>query len=419
MSEKLIYKLAFWFFVVLLAILPFWSAIIAIVTVKSGLDYSQIFWLRVWYEPVLIILFLFTVFNPIWEKRSLKFKTLDYLAIGYLLWSILSIFVSGETISQGVQGLRYNGLFFGFYLLARFCIFTEARSQLLEKIAIYSGRIVALWAVLEVFIFQPKYWQNLGILPINSTYGYGIAHKVMNVSQAMATMEGPNQLGSFLLLPLFLSITRNEKKTTTDWLWAAVMILAIILSFSRSAILGLFIGLLVYLIYEKKISVKIKLSLVGLMIVLFAVSGWYFTRQGGLARDFFTHGASNQGHYSSMIDSFTANRSTKEWIFGHGIGTAGPASFNFLPTVQESWYLQVLTELGIVGLLLWMAIIGAIKIKNLKNNLGYSLSIIGISVAALFLHTWADNPVLAISFFILLGVKYSEKEEESLLRRKS
>lgn len=415
MTERRTYRLVYWFLITILTIMPFWSAIIAFISDRSALDYFQIFAVRSWYEPVLLILFMLVVFNPRWEKRGLELKVFDYLIFIYLIWSIISIFCNHLTISQGIQGLRYNGLFFGFYLLARFSFFSEARIQFAENLVLIFGRVLSLWAIIEVVFLRSDYWQRLGILSADSGFGFGATHTVVSVPQAMATMEGPNQLGSFLLLPFFIALSRKSKnpnRALTDWLWLIIIAGAIVLSFSRSAILGLIVGLIFFLIFDRKMAIKEKIILSFTPIILGALSVAYFINRGGGLRDFWTHGASNQSHWYSMYQALVSDRTIPELFFGSGIGTAGPASFNFIGNIQESWYLQIITELGLIGFLLWLSIVVLITINFFKKNRALSLGLISVSVAAIFLHTFADNPVLSFTLFILLGMQLGQSFEK-------
>lgn len=411
MAEKLIYKLTFYFFWLILLILPFWPAKIELLVYHTSLNSNQIFLIKIFYEFILIILFLFTIFNPGWERHRLKLKLVDWLVLIYLFWAVASIFISGETLSQGIQGLRYNGLFLGFYLLGRYSFFSEHRVKVLDRLIVVVGEIIAVWSILEVLIFKSGYWQRWGLLPVDSSFGFGSYHQVVSVPQAMATLEGPNQLGSYLLVPFFLLLSKKVKKHY-DWLFILIIALAILLSFSRSAILGLAIGFVVYLFVAKNESVGYRSALGLTLIGLVALAVWYFGQQGGLMRDFFTHGSSSIEHYRSMLMTFKG-RSLTDLLIGQGIGTAGPASFNFKPTVQESWYLQVLSEIGIIGLGLWLGIIILMVIDYLKRDLGLVLALISTSVAAFFLHTFADNPPLSISLFLLLGVYCSTNFREA------
>lgn len=407
MNERKTYKIVFWFLAVILLILPYWSAVIAFLSSWTGLTPQQLFMVRAFYEPILIILFLAVVFNPKWEKRQLNLKLLDNLIIGYLIWAILSIPINHLTLSQGIQGLRYNGLFFGFFLLARFSFFPESRVKLLTGLTILGGKIVSVLAVLEAFVLGANWWQRLGVLPSDSTYGFGVVHRVVNVPQAMATLEGPNQLGSFLLLPFFLLLTQkidDKRKNYYRYLWLTLIVLAIVLTFSRSALIGLTIGILIYLFSNKETSNTSRLTILGGITVLIVASIWYFNWHGGVNRDFWSHGLSNDKHWYSMYVSLDNELSAKDIIFGRGIGTSGPASFKFAPSVPESWYLQVFEELGLVGLMLWLVVIVVAIKRYFRKNLGLILALISISIAAVFLHTWADNPAVSISFWILLGV---------------
>lgn len=412
MSEKLTYKLTFYFLFLVLLIMPFWPAFIELVTFHTDLSATQIYNVKIFYEPLLILLFLFTVFNPSWEKHKLNLKLVDWLALVYLLWAVASIFFSGESLTQGIQGLRYNGLMLGIYLLGRFSFFSEHRALVLDRLVVGLGKVVAVWSVLEVLIFKSNYWQRIGLLPFASTFGYGAEHKVVNVPQAMATLEGPNQLGSYLLLPFFLLLTKKEKKVA-DWSFLILMAAGVVLSFSRSAIVGLVVGTIVYLIVEKKISLARKTLITISALVIILVSVLVFKASGGLTRDYFSHGLSSPQHFTSMADTFKKDRTTTEIIIGQGIGTAGPASFNFKPSIQESWYLQILSELGVVGILLWLWIIILILKDYFKRDLGLALALLAVSTVAIFLHTFADNPAVAISLFLLLGVYSSTNFREA------
>lgn len=132
--------------------------------------------------------------------------------------------------------------------------------------------------------------------------------------------------------------------------------------------------------------------------------------------------SSSQGHWERWKDGV-------EYMirnpFGLGLGDAGPASARFAHAgetgfLPESWYLQVGLESGFLGLALFLTILILLgkALFLAKNDLARAMlfSLIGISTAAFFLHTWESSAV-AYSFAILAAIGLSAQEEPSLFQR--
>ncbi len=91
---------------------------------------------------------------------------------------------------------------------------------------------------------------------------------------------------------------------------------------------------------------------------------------------------------------------------GQGLGTAGPAST--LQGVEkqllnENWYLQIFTELGIAGGILFLLLTFTILIHLYKEKSEYLPLTIALFTMALFTHLWEES-ALAYSLFALLGI---------------
>ena len=97
---------------------------------------------------------------------------------------------------------------------------------------------------------------------------------------------------------------------------------------------------------------------------------------------------------------------------GYGLGVVGPASQQAgRSIVTENWYLQIALELGVAGVLLfvafWLSNIADLfaTIRRLGADplrIALLASVCGLMLSNLFLHTWADS-TLAIMTFSLLG----------------
>jgi O-antigen ligase len=99
---------------------------------------------------------------------------------------------------------------------------------------------------------------------------------------------------------------------------------------------------------------------------------------------------------------------------GHGPGTAGLASIrnDVQGTVlNENYYLQILYEVGFVGLLLLLAIIGVVGLllyntfRHEKNTvaLGVLAALAGLLVTNFLVHIWS-NEAVAYTFWALAGL---------------
>jgi hypothetical protein len=105
-------------------------------------------------------------------------------------------------------------------------------------------------------------------------------------------------------------------------------------------------------------------------------------------------------------------------LFGYGITTAGPSTFVTKQIfVPENWFLQVLHEIGLVGLFsLLVAILGALRFLSQRGSSPLVSPFVAIAVNSLFLHPLADNPAVAITLFTLLASAVNAEERKRILK---
>lgn len=84
----------------------------------------------------------------------------------------------------------------------------------------------------------------------------------------------------------------------------------------------------------------------------------------------------------------------------------------FLP---ENWYVQVGVELGVIGFVLFLVLVGKLLVSGFwflvrRDYVGSAvfLSFLGISIASLFLHAWEDSAV-AYTVWGVVGIVMSVK----------
>lgn len=129
--------------------------------------------------------------------------------------------------------------------------------------------------------------------------------------------------------------------------------------------------------------------------------------------------SSSQGHWERWSDGVHYILASP---LGLGLGDAGPASARFARPgetgfLPESWYLQVGLEAGIAGLLLFLTVLALLALALIRTDDTHGrplfLSLVGISTAALFLHSW-ESAAVSLSFWILAGLALAPAETRTL-----
>ena len=284
-----------------------------------------------------------------------------------------------------------------------------------------------------------------------------------------STMSGPNQFGLWLLIPVSILLamiaTRLKiqdvrykedqrikiknllsfKLLPSLYLVSFILVLAaLLLSFSRSAwVAAAVISAVAFLPH---LSVKKIQGLAVALCALVLVAAVAFP-------SLFLRFASSKGHIDRPLEAI---QTMVAHPFGLGLGTAGPASNRtsdscvmlqpqddpswaiphqqlcvFLgdkqvqpldrvcncPILTENWYLQIGVELGWIGMGLWIlltivllrSLYGRYKTEDGSLYLTSFILFLGLSIAALFLHSWEDSAV-AWTIWILVATTLTTRK---------
>ncbi len=292
----------------------------------------------------------------------------------------------------------------------------------LIKIVLWPSYAVAVLALLQEYIIPLSWWTALGynsstILPIQ------LVDPAVKSIRAFASLGGPNQLGAYLILPTVLGGVLAMKERNWRYALGSTLTLGgLVVSFSRSAWLGLAIALVssVLLLGNKFFRIATIVA-VGLSICILLVSSSMLPQylQNTKLQYFLLHGRYNQ---SQQIEGSDVGRNSAQQKaittivsepWGHGLGTAGPASFRAAqPLITESWYLQIGLELGVLGagLFLIFFVTNGFVLARIASPLSLALAatLAGLTATNVFLHAWADS-TLGIVLFILMGLLANER----------
>ena len=399
--------------------------------------------LAIWKEGLLAVILLVAFFEWLKSKKKWKFDEID-LSIVFLI--VLSLVVTNFTHAD--WKLYLFGFKYDFIPLIAF--FALRRVEWSEKFIKNAFRLligvgVAVSGFGLVAMFLPQAWFTLlGYSDLHSLYlpdaPLAAFQQIesLGIRRMQSVMSGPNQLGLWLLIPFSISVIKMLRGSVTGhWsLVTGLFGLGILLTFSRSAWIAAFV-IFVIVLYQaqpKKAFKKSVTQIVGLIIV--SVIVLTMVQPGVLLRL-----TSSSGHFTRPIEAWQIMNKHK---FGLGLGMAGPASNRVsdacvnlpegsdaswasdrpdlcvfvgetqiqppdreckCPFLPENWYLQIGTELGIIGFALYLGFIFMVIRKLQKNNKirPVFLAFIGISIAALFLHAWEGSAV-AYTIWMLAAI---------------
>lgn len=404
------------FFLFLLIIyLPFQELFLHFLESYTHLSVPIIFWASHFYEPIIIVIILAYLARFAIEKELPRWPRFDLSLLVFLILALILVAVRHNDLSRGLQGLRFLTLPFVIYILARLSSYQKPKH--LTRLYLFLAIVFATIGVVEFFFLPAGYMATF--LAINN-FGFG-QNSLIATPQATSLLAGPNQLASYLILPFFYLLHRFfiSKKpifAQSNSYFLLLVALALGLTFSRSALLGLIVATIWMFIYFGK-SARDKIIYSILFIVMMVGAAAALALQNGeLPRDLLTHGASFSTHLAATKDGLLQfmHGGAVKILFGFGVGSAGPTALKLGGIITENWYLQVLFEVGVIGFIYLLIFLAGVVAKLYQGSKTLFFTSVALLVNALFLHIFSDNPVMAVSVFIIIAAVVNVEEKANL-----
>jgi len=409
----------------LVIILPFYVFIKVFFEVKLQIPF---FWLAI--KEVIILLLLISLFYyKIKEKIKFSFDILDYLIFAYFAyWIGISLY----------NWLWFNSLFFGgrydFLFLLVFLIYKHSKWILkinldkLIKLFLYSAFTSLFLGLLIKFVLKEEFLLNFWYVNYvsNRHYSWGIPiyHWLDSswLRRFQWILESPNSMAFFLICLLGAFLHYNRKKIEYYIVLISIFIISlIIITYSRSALLGIISGFFILGILNLKNIFKRykKETIITLIFIIFTSFSVLFLFQDKIHNIFLRDG-STKGHFERM--EIGINR-FKNHIFWEGLWTSGPAYRKIYTNeeigkqaeayfIPESWFIQQLIEWWIIYFTLFITIIFLILIKTYKKSPYLFLSFLAILIMNIFLHSF-ESTYNSIILFLFLGILLSNNKKRS------
>ncbi len=388
----------------------------ALLSTWGGTTVGPLWLWKSWKEIVLLVAGLATASWVLWNASVRKIVLRDRLMQLVLAYTVLTILwallhfpeVGAQAAAAGMAAnLRYILIASIAFVVFRFTRWrwSDISSKMLTYLVV-AGALLAVLGLLQVTVLPRDLLTSFGYEKNMTIAPFMTVDENPNALRAFATLRGPNDFGAFLILPLVACLVFFKR---AQWKLVATAIVAsgIVASLSRSAWIGVLVAViaLLTLTYGTEFlrSRKFAFSgIVGLCVItalLFSAMTVPALRlaifRSSPGDTSLTEGSTDQ----HLLATTGGLARVAENPLGCGVGCAGPASYyGGDPKISENYYVQIAEEVGVVGLVLWLAIAWQVArrlYEQRQDLLARALlaSFAGLSVIGLWLHVWSDDPL--------------------------
>ena len=392
-----------------------------------------------WKEVIVLVVLVRVVHMVLLARRPVRLTPLDFLVGAFILCGLFYLGHPGSVQEEDIPfttrifGLRADGFFFLAYFVARGMSIAEPTLRRLIVTFLIVSFIIAIVAPFQFVApgATNALFDSLGFSDyLNAQRGdqgtyYAIRQNEIPgllIPRASSLLLSDLALAFYMLLAVPLSgavFTLFNKPLARITMNVLVLlnIAALGLTVTRTAILasvpmlivlfarwrGAFLGLL--LVAQLAIGVAVGASAMGFSL-------------DTVKEIFSSKDQSFQAHMVALQNSVDI---LQEYPAGRGLGTAGQIAQRFGAAegvTNESWYFQIATEMGVLGMLIWIAItltfpvVMLVRYTQVRNPwikalcLGLGCSMVGYAFASITLHAW-ENLAASIIFWLFAGFAVS------------
>jgi hypothetical protein len=392
--------------IILVALMPFH----AFLSVWLGsLTHHQAI-IQSWKEVLLVVLGLATAALVVSERERLQrlHQPWIYLAGGLLLLGLVVTAAARPSATTAIFGLKTDFEFLAAAIIA-VLVSTKPFLNTLTKTILIGAGVVAGFDLLQIFVLPPDFLTAFGYGPATILPYQHIAEGT-NFLRYPATLGGPNQLGTYLILPLCLTAAAFVRRPR---LWPPVLFAACLVSliwtFSRGAWIGAAAAVLITVIAALPVKWRRAGVITGAAAVVASLALLPLAiEKGGPLQYFILHSSAENHDQAHLSDSQHASSlqygltNLQTSPFGHGLGTAGPSTFHAgTVNIIENYYLQLGYEMGDLAVLLFLALLAAViwglsRAPRIPLAIPTAAAIVGISLVGLVLPAWVDSTTALI-----------------------
>lgn len=406
---------------IIIALVPFHAFLTTWIGSNTG---GLLVW-RAWKEllliPVVLVAATVTLRDSQLRKKLLTDR-LTQLMLIFIVWQLFVAAMYGRQFEPLALGLAIQLRSILVFLVARIiAYFNPPKTAFLEKLVLIPTLGVVIFAFLQMFILPYDFLKHFGYQKDLTIPPFFTIDEQLSQLRYASTLRGPNPLGTYLILPLILLLQKVYQRVKPQFIYI-ISVFAVVAVLYASHSRGAWIGAVAAGVTWLILLLPRKYMLIGMSTVLVAVllvAGLgYQQRNTAFVQDVVLHDnpktggaiSSNTGHIDAA--KYAISDIQNKPLLGCGPGCAGPASSHNMSGVRfaENYFLQTAQESGLIGLGFLLAIFILAAYRLLQNNDQLSLVLlavfIGINVASLFSHAWADDTI-AYLWWALAGLLIS------------
>ena len=360
-----------------------------------------------------------------WFKQLLKDRLVQ-LILAYAALTVLLAAIKPADPDAEILGVAYNTRFLLFFLYAVLLTHLFNPKQVLKQsiqVVLAASVIVLLFGIVQYTFLPNNALSHVGYSRQNGVVPAFFIDDKPDLERVMSTLRDPNSLGSYVIIIGSLALAGLLKLKSLDAKKAAKGLLVLgglclWFTFSRSAWLGYLLAVAVLfglMGYQKKklqlTKTHVFISLVALLLVtstVVAVRNTYFVKNVVFHADESTvledPNQLRTRFWQESAKGIVANP------IGSGPGTAGLASIKNEKQgtiLNESYYLQIGTEIGVVGLGIFLAILAlcCYRLWGMQGTVAAGLfaSLVGLVFTNALVHIWS-NEAVAYTWWGLAGL---------------
>jgi hypothetical protein len=410
-----------------------------------GTSFGILDFAKVFKDGVLVLGFLLALsvsWRHAWFKALLKDK-LVWLIVAYAGLTLLLALVKPTDQDAEILGVVYNTRFLLFFLYAGLLVHLFPKKNIrwmAIKTVLASGIIVVLFGILQYLVIPNNALTHIGYSRANGVLPAFFIDEKPDLERAMSTLRDPNSLGSYLIIIGMVAAgimfaTNRRRRELQMGFYILLTLFCLWFTFSRSALLGFMLASVVFIfLSENRLMHVVRrhrkpillITLIGAVILL---GGLFAARNTYLVQNLILHSDQNtvledpnQLRVRFWQESVLAITLEPE---GSGPGTAGLASIKNDKqgtVLNENYYLQIGEEVGVVGLLLFLAILFIVAHRlywRRDSEIAVALlaSFIGLAFTNFLVHIWS-NEAVAYTWWGLAGILLADRHSKIKIRVK-
>ena len=387
------------------------------------------------YKKLLLIFFIFLMFIP--AISFLKPESINYNAF-FTIIAIISLiifslqknklkmdsvilfslwYIFNGILIRGLNNIKppYALFIFPLTSISIYAIFLFSKNENGQDVIIFFFRYLIFAVIIESLIGISQSFFSFPIFPhiLNTLFtnnrnyfAYIFPSLSAQVTQGSGTFEHFNGLGGLLSLtfPIFFGFWYSNKRKILRTMLLIITFLGLVTTYSRGALIGVLLTFLIFFFFFSTLTIKKKFIISIFIIILLVVF---------LSNDIENYYLST-GNFAirkeiwEIVFDYAINNPLN-LIFGYGIFffRDNILGFGGLPKDIHSGQLEILVELGIVGIIIFCKFFFQVISQALK----YRDNILTLSIAggllSFFFHQLFDNSILGylgILMIALLGI---------------